>query len=37
MKTDQVKKINYAYLLSYSLIPLAVAALSLSIDRKSVV
>ena len=31
MKTDQVKKINYAYLLSYILVPLAAAALSLFI------
>ena len=35
MKTDQVKKINYAYLLGYILIPLAVAALSLFIGWMS--
>ena len=46
MKTEQVKKINYVYLLCYIFVPLAVAGLSLFIgytffpdggDRKSVV
>lgn len=31
MKTDQVKKINYAYLLGYIFIPLAIAAVSVLI------